>query len=41
VVVGVTPPTNGVLMAKQARDYFRNAQIMRVKMHLYGFHSSI
>jgi hypothetical protein len=30
VVVGVTPPTNGVPMAKQAQDYFRNAQAMRI-----------
>jgi hypothetical protein len=30
VVVGVTPPTNGVTMAEQAQDYFRNAQAMRV-----------
>jgi hypothetical protein len=30
VVVGVTPPTNGVPTAKQAQDYFRNAQAVRV-----------
>jgi hypothetical protein len=30
VVVGVTPPTNGVPTAKQAQDYFHNAQAVRV-----------
>jgi hypothetical protein len=30
VVVGVTPPTNGVPTAEQAQDYFRNAQAVRV-----------
>jgi hypothetical protein len=30
VVVSVTPPTNGVPTAKQAQDYFRNAQAVRV-----------
>jgi hypothetical protein len=30
VVVGVTPPTNGVPTAEQAQDYFRNAQAVKV-----------
>uniref|UniRef100_K3ZMI5 CCHC-type domain-containing protein n=1 Tax=Setaria italica TaxID=4555 RepID=K3ZMI5_SETIT len=30
VVVGVTPPKNGIPMAEQAQDYFRNAQAVRV-----------
>jgi hypothetical protein len=30
VVVGVTPPTNSVPTAKQAQDYFRNAQAVRL-----------
>jgi hypothetical protein len=30
VVVGVTPPTNGVPTAEQAQDYFRNAKAVRV-----------
>src|SRR5688572_14199914 len=29
VVVGVTPPKNGVPTAEQAQDYFRNAQAVR------------
>ena len=28
--VGVTPPVNGVPMAEQAQDYFRNVQAVRV-----------
>jgi hypothetical protein len=34
VVVGVTPPTNGVPTAEQAQDYFRNAQAVRVTSSL-------
>jgi hypothetical protein len=30
VVVGVTPPTNGVPTAEHAQDYIRNAQAVRV-----------
>jgi hypothetical protein len=30
VVVGVTPPTNGVPTVEQAQEYFRNAQAVRV-----------
>jgi hypothetical protein len=30
VVVGVTPPTNGVPTAEQAQDYFRNTQAVRI-----------
>jgi hypothetical protein len=30
MVVGVTPPMNGVPIAEQAQDYFHNAQAVRV-----------
>jgi hypothetical protein len=30
VIVGVTPPTNGVPTTEQAQDYFQNAQAVRV-----------
>uniref|UniRef100_K3Y2I0 DUF4219 domain-containing protein n=1 Tax=Setaria italica TaxID=4555 RepID=K3Y2I0_SETIT len=30
VVVGVTPPKNGMPIAEQAQDYFHNAQVVRV-----------
>uniref|UniRef100_K4AHC7 Uncharacterized protein n=1 Tax=Setaria italica TaxID=4555 RepID=K4AHC7_SETIT len=30
VVLSLTPPKNGIPMAEQAQDYFRNAQVVRV-----------